>query len=73
MKGSGSVNVQGCQTRVFAFLAALGVLLDVRRLRRGGVSGAVRVARHLWRMCLALFTASASFFLGSSSFSPRGC
>jgi hypothetical protein len=43
-----------------ALLFAAG---DVRMLLRGGVSGAQRISRHLPRMCYALFTASASFFL----------
>jgi hypothetical protein len=42
-------------------LAAAG---DVRILVGGGVAGAKRVARHLWRMCFGLFIASGSFFLG---------
>ena len=55
---------------VFAVLAALGVLLDVRVLVCGGISGAPRIARHLWRMCLALFIASGSFFLGQPQLFP---
>ena len=45
-------------------LAAAG---DVRMLVRGGVFGAKRIARHLWRMCFGLFIASGSFFLGPSN------
>jgi hypothetical protein len=45
-------------------LAAAG---DVRMLVRGGVAGAKRIARHLWRMCFGLFIASGSFFLGPSN------
>src|SRR5216684_5100648 len=45
-------------------LAAAG---DVRMLVRGGVSGAKRIARHLWRMCFGLFIAAGSFFLGPSN------
>jgi hypothetical protein len=45
-------------------LAAAG---DVRMLVGGGVFGAKRVARHLWRMCYGLFIASGSFFLGPSN------
>src|SRR6266436_1981848 len=45
-------------------LAAAG---DVRMLARGGVFGAKRIARHLWRMCFGLFIASGSFFLGPSN------
>jgi hypothetical protein len=45
-------------------LAAAG---DVRMLMRGGVFGAKRIARHLWRMCFGLFIAAGSFFLGPSN------
>ncbi len=47
-----------------ALLAATG---DVRMLVRGGVLGAKRIARHLWRMCYGLFIAAGSFFLGPSN------
>jgi hypothetical protein len=40
---------------------------DVRMLLRGGVFGAQRIARHLWRMCFGLFIAAGSFFLGPSN------
>jgi uncharacterized membrane protein len=43
------------------FSAGVG---DRRMLRAGGVQGNARLRRHLWRMCLGLFIASASFFLG---------
>jgi len=46
---------------VVVFSAGLG---DRRMLRFGGVQGSARIRRHLWRMCLGLFIASASFFLG---------
>ena len=42
-------------------LAAAG---DARMLLSGGVSGAQRIVRHLWRMCFGLFIASGSFFMG---------
>jgi hypothetical protein len=45
-------------------LAAAG---DVRMLLRGGVLGARRIARHLWRMCFGLFIASGSFFMGPNN------
>jgi hypothetical protein len=45
-------------------LAAAG---DVRMLVRGGVSGAKRIARHLWRMCFGLFIAAGSFFMGPNN------
>jgi uncharacterized membrane protein len=40
-------------------LAATG---DVRIVRFGGPRGGPRLARHLWRMCFALFIAAGSFF-----------
>jgi hypothetical protein len=40
-------------------LAAAG---DVRVLRFGVPHGGPRLARHLWRMCFALFIAAGSFF-----------
>jgi len=36
-------------------------------LLRGGVFGAKRLTRHLWRMCYGLFIAAGSFFLGPSN------
>jgi hypothetical protein len=39
-------------------------------LMRGGIFGVHRVARHLWRMCFALFIASGSFFLGQQKVMP---
>jgi hypothetical protein len=39
-------------------IAALG---DLSLLLRRGVSGAQRIARHLWRMCFGLFIAVGSF------------
>ena len=40
---------------------------DVRMLMRGGLFGAMRIARHLWRMCFGLFIAAGSFFLGGNN------
>jgi uncharacterized membrane protein len=40
-------------------LAAAG---DVRLMRSGTLRAASRLARHLWRMCFALFIAAGSFF-----------
>jgi uncharacterized membrane protein len=49
---------------VFGVVALLSGRGDLRMLRAGGVRGAARLTRHLWRMCAALFIAAASFFLG---------
>jgi hypothetical protein len=40
-------------------IAAAG---DVRVMRSGPLRGGPRLARHLWRMCFALFIAAGSFF-----------
>jgi hypothetical protein len=50
-----------------ALLAAAG---DVRMLVRRGISGTQRIARHLWRMCFALFIAAASIFLARQQIFP---
>jgi energy-converting hydrogenase Eha subunit G len=50
-----------------ALLASVG---DLRMLVRGGISGASRIARHLWRMCFALFIAAASIFLARQQLFP---
>ncbi|MGZ8347560.1 MAG: hypothetical protein ACXWUP_10675 [Allosphingosinicella sp.] len=55
----------------FAFLAALAAALDLNFLLRGRLTGRQRVARHLWRMCVALFIAAFSFFLGQQDEFPE--
>src|SRR5277367_4086073 len=50
-----------------ALIAAIG---DVRMLVHGGIAGKQRIARHLWRMCFALFIASASIFLAREHLFP---
>jgi hypothetical protein len=53
-----------------AFVALVAVVGDVRMLVHGGVFGLQRVARHLWRMCFALFIASMSIFLARQQLFP---
>src|SRR5688500_16554697 len=55
---------------VFAAVALLLAVGDVRMLLRGGVFGKHRIARHLLRMGLALFVTVASFFLGQQQVIP---
>jgi uncharacterized membrane protein len=55
---------------VFGTVALLSGLGDVRMIRSGGIRGARRIARHLWRMCFALWIATASFFLGQADKFP---
>ena len=55
---------------VFAIVGALAAAGDLNVILRGGISGAARIARHLWRMCAALTIASGSFFLGQQRIMP---
>lgn len=55
---------------IFGGISLLAAALDLWTLNRGGVAGADRISRHLWRMCLALFVASGSFFLGQQDEFP---
>jgi hypothetical protein len=52
------------------FIALFCAVGDIRVLARG-ISGPARIARHLWRMCFALFVASGSFFLGRIRIFPH--
>jgi uncharacterized membrane protein len=56
---------------VFAALALLAMGLDVQVVLRRGLSGAQRIARHIWRMCTALLIALSSFFLGQQQVLPK--
>ena len=49
---------------MFALVALFAGEGDRRMIRAGGIAGAARLRRHLWRMCAALFVAAGSFFLG---------
>jgi hypothetical protein len=52
------------------FVALLAVAGDVRMIVRGGIFGAQRIARHVWRMCTVSFVASGSFFQGQRQVFP---
>ena len=67
---SGANSQDGVPVGMSFFMGSVMLLAsagDVRMLVRGGVLGAKRIARHLWRMCFGLFIASGSFFLGPSN------
>ncbi|HYR83319.1 MAG TPA: hypothetical protein VE422_04495 [Terriglobia bacterium] len=49
---------------MFGVVGLLGSAGDLRVIRSGALRGAPRLARHLWRMCWALWIATSSFFLG---------
>src|SRR5206468_6433043 len=57
-------------TLVFGAVGLLAAGLDLRMIARGGVFGAERLARHLWRMFTGLYIAVMSFFLGQSQVFP---
>ena len=56
---------------VFGTVALLAAAGDMRRLISPNRAWTHRIARHLWRMCLALWIATASFFLGQSDEFPQ--
>ena len=67
---SGASSLDGVPVGMIFFMGSVCLLAgagDVRMLVRGGVFGAKRIARHLWRMCFGLFIAAGSFFLGPSN------
>jgi hypothetical protein len=51
-------------------LAVFAATLDLKVTLRGGISGVPRVARHVWRLCVGLFVATGSFFLGQQKVMP---
>jgi hypothetical protein len=46
----------------FTSVLAIAAMGDAKVVLSGGISGAPRIARHLWRMCLGLTLALGSFF-----------
>jgi hypothetical protein len=46
----------------FTLILVLAVLGDARVVLVGGLSGAARISRHLWRMCVGLTLAAGSGF-----------
>jgi uncharacterized membrane protein len=68
---TGTLDGQPWQAFVlFGVMAPLAAGGDLRLVLRGGIAGGQRIARHLWRMCMALFIAAASYFLGQPDFVP---
>ena len=61
----------GVMSFVLATMLILAAIGDARVMRFGLPRGGPRLARHLWRMCFALFIASGSFFLGQMKFVPK--
>jgi hypothetical protein len=55
---------------IMAGVCLLAGLLDLNAILRAPLSQRQRVARHLWRMCIAFFIATGSFFLGQQDVLP---
>ena len=63
----------GIPVGMYFFLGSVALLSaagDLRMLVRGGLFGAHRITRHLWRMCFGLFIATGSFFIGQQQVFP---
>lgn len=56
---------------IFGTVALLAALGDIRMVLTQRISEKHRIARHLWRMCFALFMATGSFFLGQADKFPE--
>ena len=70
--GTGSLDGIPAQVpMLFGTIALIAGVSDVRVVREGPRTGAARLARHLWRMCFALWLAAASFFLGQADELPQ--
>jgi uncharacterized membrane protein len=52
----------GAMSLIIAGVLVMAAAGDVRTMRSGLPRGGPRLARHLWRMCFALFIAAGSFF-----------
>ena len=56
---------------LFLIVGAIAAASDLKVILRGRIGDGARLARHLWRMCTALFIAAGSFFLGQEQVMPR--
>lgn len=65
--GFGSLGSGRPETAAMFVFGSVGLLAaggDLRVIRAGGIQGRRRIARHLWRMCFAMWVGAASFFWG---------
>jgi hypothetical protein len=68
---SGTVDGQPPQSfYAFVIVGTIAALSDLKVILARGIIGVQRIARHLWRMCTALFIASGSLFLGQPQVFP---
>ncbi|MEJ6006140.1 hypothetical protein WG899_11320 [Paucibacter sp. AS339] len=61
----------GAAFGLFLIIGSLAAAGDLRLILKRGVTGATRLARHLWRMTVALFIAANSLFLGQPQVFPK--
>jgi hypothetical protein len=72
LEPSGTLDGQPPQAiYIFIIVGSIAAAGDIHMIMRRGISGAQRIARHLWRMCFALFIAAGSFFLGQQQVFPK--
>lgn len=55
---------------LFSVVGSIAALGELNVILRGAISGPARIARHLWRMCISMFFASGSLFLGQPQVFP---
>jgi hypothetical protein len=57
---------------IFTLLVFMATIGDARLVREGGITGARRIGRHLWRMCAGLtFAAGSAFTNGLPRLLPK--
>ena len=62
LSGGIPLRMIGVMSLILAAVLLLSAIGDARIMRSGMPRGGRRLARHLWRMCFALFIAAGSFF-----------
>lgn len=73
-QGSPTGTIDGSPPQAFYVFLILGTFAaagDLNLILRKGLTGPPRIARHLWRMCVGLFIATGSFFLGQQKVMPE--
>jgi uncharacterized membrane protein len=70
-RGGGRAGMPAPLVLAFGGIALMAAGGDFRILRSAPLPGTARLARHLWRMCLALLIAALSFFIGQSDELPE--
>ncbi len=69
-----SGTVDGSPPQAFVLFIVTGLLAaggELHVVLRRTITGVSRISRHLWRMCMSLFIASGSFFLGQQQILPE--